>query len=231
MGWVTFARSLAPKTGHFYVIEIKQGAAGVHLFNHGYISHRQGPVVEGESLKGLTVGAPWTGRFTEGDPQTLSDLGDPKGLAGMDRCYYADTRSMNCHGDHAPQVPFKLSLKGRGAGPAHAIQIRVEDDIAAGQAERRIKKTELRLQLTNTQKSFHRIRCVVNGKPVDLASAGRIRNQRGDEWVVVDDPPVQNGINTVLVFLEGMKTPAEYTQRGDPWPSLESCEILVRTSL
>ena len=66
---------------------------------------------------------------------------------------------------------------------------------------------------------------MVNGKPVDLASAGRIKNQRGDEWVVVDDPPVQNGINTVLVFLEGMKTPAEYTQRGDPWPSLESCEI------
>ncbi len=25
MGWVTFARSLAPKTGHFYVIEIIYG--------------------------------------------------------------------------------------------------------------------------------------------------------------------------------------------------------------
>ena len=27
-GWVTFARSLAPKTGHFYVIEIRQDRSG-----------------------------------------------------------------------------------------------------------------------------------------------------------------------------------------------------------
>jgi len=41
-------------------------------------------------------------------------------------------------------------------------------------------------------------------------------------------PPVQQGINTILVVLEGMKTPAEYAGRGGPWPTIHNCEIIVR---
>jgi len=41
-------------------------------------------------------------------------------------------------------------------------------------------------------------------------------------------PPVQQGINTILVVLKGMKTPAEYAGRGGPWPTIYNCEIIVR---
>ena len=147
----------------------------------------------------------------------------------LDRCYYAESRAMNFPGDYPPQVPQQLSLAGRGAGPAHAIRIRVDDDIAAGRAAGRIRKTELRLRLTHVEKSLGRVRCEVNGEGVDLASAGRIRNRKGEEWLVVENPPVRGGVNSVLVVLEGKKTPEEHTGRYAPWPTLESCEIVVKT--
>lgn len=207
----------------------RQGAAGVHLFNYDYRSHRQRPVPEGTEVVAKPVGAGKGGRFTPSDLQDLKDLGDAEALKRLDRCYYAETRAMNFPGDYPPQVPQRLSLVGRGAGPAHAISIRVDDDIAAGRAAGRIRKTELRLRLTHVEKSLGRVRCQVNGKPVDLSSAGRIRNRKGEEWLVVENPPVTGGVNTVLVVLDGMKTPAEHTDRYAPWPTLESCEIIVKT--
>ena len=206
----------------------KQGAAGVHLFNYGYRGHRQRPVPEGTEMVAKPVGTDLRGYFTPSDLQDMKNLGDAKALEKLDRCYHAETRAMNTAGDYPAQVPMMLSLVGRGAGPAHAIEIRVDDDISAGLAEGRIKKTELRLRLTHTQKSFDRIRCEVNGTRVDLASAGKIQNSRGHEWLVLDNPPVKNGINTILLVLEGIRTPAEHAKRRDPWPTLESCEIIVK---
>lgn len=206
----------------------KQGAAGVHLFNYDYRSHRQRPVPEGAEVAARPVGTDKPGHFTASDLQDLKDLGDSKALERLDRCYYAESRAMNFPGDHPPQVPQQLSLAGRGAGPAHAMRIRVDDDIAAGRAGGRIRKTELRLRLTHVEKSLERVRCEVNGERVDLSNAGRIRNRKGEEWLVVENPPVRGGVNSVLVVLEGKKTPAEHTHRHAPWPTLESCEIIVK---
>ena len=206
----------------------RQGAAGFHLFNYDYASHRPKPAPEGEPLAAETPISTWVGRFTPVDLEELSNLGSAESLAGLDRIYYAATRRLNHIGDYPPQVPYKLSLIGRGAGPANAIRIRVDDDIAGGLADGRIKKTELRLFFSDYQKSFGRIRCEVNGNQIDLASARRIKNNRGEEWLILDDPPIREGENTILLALEGMKTPAEYTRRGGPWPSIHGCEIVVR---
>ena len=146
----------------------RQGAAGVHLFNYDYRSHRQRPVPEGAEVAAKPVGTDKPGHFTASDLQDLKDLGDPKALERLDRCYYAESRAMNFPGDHPPQVPQQLSLAGRGAGAAHAIRIRVDDDIAAGRADGRIRKTELRLRLTHVEDSLRRVRCEVNGEGVDL---------------------------------------------------------------
>ena len=105
----------------------------------------------------------------------------------------------------------------------------MDDDIAAGRAAGRIRKTELRLRLTHAEKSLRRVRCEVNGEEVDLSAAGKIRNRKGEEWLVVEDPPVKGGVNSVLVVLDGKKTPAEHADRYAPWPTLESCEIIVKT--
>ncbi len=206
----------------------RQGAAGFHLFNYDYRSHRPNPVPQGEPLSAETPINTWVGHFTSADLEAFTELASEEALASLDRCYYAASRELNHLGDYPPQVPYKLSTIGRGAGPANAIQIRVNDDIAGGLADGRIKKTELRLRLTDTQKSFNRIRCDVNGTQVDLSSGTTIKNSKGDTWLVLDNPPVKNGINTILLALEGMKTPAEYTGRGGPWPTLHSCEIIVK---
>ena len=206
----------------------RQGAAGFHLFNYDYRTHRPNPAPKGESLIAETPINTWAGHFTSADLGAFAELASEEALTRLDRCYYAATRELNHHGDYPPQVPYKLSTIGRGAGPANAIRIRVDDDIAGGLADGRIKKIELRLRFTNTQKSFDRIRCEVNGTQVDLSSATTIKNFRGQEWLVLENPPVKNGINTILLALEGMKTPAEYTGRGGPWPTIHNCEIIVR---
>ncbi len=206
----------------------RQGAAGFHLFNYDYRTHRPNPAPKGESLIAETPINTWAGHFTSADLGAFAELASVEALTRLDRCYYAATRELNHHGDYPPQVPYKLSTIGRGAGPANAIRIRVDDDIPGGLADGRIKKIELRLRFTNTQKSFDRIRCEVNGTQVDLSSATTIKNFRGQEWLVLENPPVKNGINTILLALEGMKTPAEYTGRGGPWPTIHNCEIIVR---
>ena len=139
----------------------------------------------------------------------------------MDRCYYAENRRYHHRGNYPPQVPRKLALMDRGAGVAHALRIQVDDDIARGLSEGRIGKTELRLGLAEYEASMSRIRCEVNGVRVDVSSARRIRSQAGEEWLVLENPPVKEGVNTILVVLERMQTP-------DPWPTLHGCEIIVR---
>ena len=114
----------------------KQGAVGVHLFNNGYHGHRPRPVPEGEERIAKPVGTDLRGYFTRYDLKNFADLGNSKALESLDRCYYAEHRDLNSLGDYPPQVPFKLSLVGRGAGSDHAIKIRVDDDIAAGAGRR-----------------------------------------------------------------------------------------------
>ena len=179
----------------------RQGAVGFHLFNYDYRSHRPNPVPKGETLSAETPVNTWVGHFTSTDLRAIAELASEAALSRLDRCYYAATRELNHQGDYPPQLPYKLSTIGRGAGPANAIQIRVDDDIAAGLAEGRIKETELRLRLTDIQESFDRIRCEVNGSKLDLSSGTTLKDSRGDEWLVLDNPPVQQGINTILVVL------------------------------
>ena len=50
-----------------------------------------------------------------------------------------------------------------------------------------------------------------------------VTNSQGQQWFVFDDPPLRQGLNTILLVLEGIKTP-------DPWPSVQQCEILILTS-
>ena len=196
----------------------QHGTAGVWLFNYDYASHRQGPVPAGEKLFAVSNDGR-AGRFTAADLQTLRDLGDHRVLNRLNRCYYLSNSGSS--GDHRPQVPRKLALVGRGAGLAHSFRIAIKEDIAGGLADGRIKSTQLRLRLTEHEKSMDQIRCQVNGKRVDLASAHTVANWSGQKWLVVENPPIVDGINTVLVVLEGLKTP-------EPWPTLHQCEVIIK---
>ena len=51
MGWVTFARSLAPKTGHFYVIEIRGHQLKIPVLYKGELDSFLGPRRDGEFVK------------------------------------------------------------------------------------------------------------------------------------------------------------------------------------
>ena len=217
----------------------RQGAAGVHLFNHDYANHRASPVAEGD-VSDMPVRAfppicenrmgPFaTDRLTRRDLQTLRDLGDPGALERLDRCYQLAPRG-SC-GDYEPQVPRKLALTGRGAGKGHLLRFQIEEDVEGGRADGRIRKTELRLRLTEYEANLARIVCEVNDQPVDLQAAWKLRNSTGEEWLVVDDPPIRRGSNTVLVVLEGWDPPNGWEQRGpgigEGWPTLHQCELVV----
>ena len=230
----------------------KQGASGIHLFNYDYSSHRPQPIPEHDTSNMPIVEYPpvyrsWTGiteteqspnnqfdtdRFTRKDLQALRDLSNPRELERLNRCYYLNGNSYP--GEYPPQVPRNLAIIGRGAGPGHAMRLTVEDDIPAGLADGRIKKTELRLRLTDHEKSMNRIRCEVNGKLVDLSSAWKINNSHGEEWLVVDNPPLKQGENTVLVLLEGYKPPQGWVLTGSgvgkSWPTLHQCELFIKTN-
>ena len=187
----------------------RDGAAGLHLFNYDYPSHRAGPAQSDD--------------FNEYDPhhlETIRELKDPALLAHRNRCYYLPSPHHNPGADHRLKLPRKLGLQGRGAGSGHALEIAVRDDIAKGRTEGRVVSTELRLRLTDWEESVGRLHLEVNGHRVDFAPQRRVQNSRGQEWLVFVDPPLVTGVNKVLLLLEGIVTP-------EPWPSLEQCEILV----
>ena len=219
----------------------KEGATGIHLYNHDYASFRPQPVsaadesdmplVEYPSQYRELTGHMATDRLTRKELQTYRDLADPKTLERLSRCYYLNERQDL--GDHNRQVPRKLAIVGRGAGPGHAMHLKVEDDIAGGLAKGRIASTELRLRLSDYEQSLPRIRCEVNGEPVDLCAARKIESSSGDQWLVVDNPPIHEGENTVLVLLEGFKLPEGTPMKepgvggSPPWPTVHQCELLV----
>ena len=72
----------------------------------------------------------------------------------------------------------------------------------------------------------------MNDQRIDLYSAAKLRNSEGNEWLVVDNPPLRQGDNAVLVVLEGAEGPNEWVLKmpavNDGWPSLEQCELVVR---
>ena len=187
-----------------------EGAAGVHLFNYDYPSHRAGP-----------TGSDDFNVFEEYHLQTLRDLREPRSLERRNRCYYLPAPPNRGGGPgHRIQVPRKLALMGRGAGPEHAMRLVVREDIEKGKAEGRIEKAELRLRMEDLEGSQGHIRFEVNGKVLPFEPDGTVTNSQGQQWFVFDDPPLRRGINTVLLVLEGVETP-------DPWPSVQQCEILV----
>ena len=101
------------------------------------------------------------------------------------------------------------------------MRLEINDDIAAGLAEGRIKKIELRLRLTDHENSMDRILCELNDQKIDLSSARSISNSGGQEWLVIDNPPVRGGENIIFMVLEGLKTP-------DPWPTLHQVEVIIK---
>jgi hypothetical protein len=185
----------------------REGADGVHVFNYDYPSHRAGPSPSDDFND-----------YDELHLQTLLDLRDPEVLARRQRCYYLPAPDHSPGGDHRLQLPRKLALVGRGAGGEHALRLTVHDD-NSGRAGR-IAPTQLRLRLVDADHVTDRLRFEVNGQPLAFAPSRRLSNSRGEEWLVFDDPPLKEGVNTVLLLLEGMVTP-------EPWPSLERCEIVV----
>ena len=190
----------------------REGAAGVHLFNYDYLSHRAGPTNSND----FNI-------FDDYHLQTIRDLRDPSSLAQRNRCYYLPSPAGAGRADHRIQVPRKLVLMGRGAGSEHAMRLIVHDDIEGGKTEGRIVKTELRLRMEDVEDSLERIHLKVNGKVLPFTPSRTVTNSQGQQWFVFDDPPLQQGLNTILLLLEGIKTP-------DPWPSVQQCEILVLTS-
>ena len=114
--------------------------------------------------------------------------------------------------DHRTQVPRKLALMGRGAGPEHAMRLIVHDDIDAGKAEGRIEKTELRLRVEDVEGVLDRIHLEVNDKSIPFTPRRTITNSQDQQWFVFDDPPLRQGLNTILLLLEGIKTPSSLAQ-------------------
>ncbi len=74
--------------------------------------------------------------------------------------------------------------------------------------------------LEDCEGSEGRLHLAVNGQRLDPAPDRVVENRRGRRWMVFDGPPLRQGINTVLVILDGSRTPS-------PWPRLESCEIVL----
>ena len=190
----------------------REGAAGVHLFNYDYPSHRAGPT----DNRDFNV-------FDDYHLQTVRDLREPSSLERRNRCYYLPSPTGAGKADHRLQVPRKLALMGRGAGSEHAIRLIVHDDIEGGKAERRIRKTELRLRMEDFEGSLERIHFEVNGRILPFTPSRTVTNSQDQQWFVFDDPPLQQGLNRILLLLEGIETP-------NPWPSVQQCEILVLTS-
>ena len=188
----------------------REGAAGVHLFNYDYPSHRAGPTNSND----FNV-------YDDYHLQTIRDLREPASLGQRDRCYYLPSRAGGA--DHRTQVPRKLALRDRGAGPEHAMRLTVHDDIDDGKAKGRIKRTELRLRVEDVEGSLDRIHLEVNGKALPFTPNWTVTNSQDQQWFVFDDPPLRQGLNTILLILEGIETP-------NPWPSVQQCEILVLTS-
>ena len=184
----------------------RDGADGVHLFNFGYPSHRAAPAASGDFND-----------FDDYHLRMVAELRDPAVLERRNRCYYLPAAAGP---DHRPQLPRKLALAGRGAGPEHALRIRVDDDVEAGLAEGRIARCELRLCLEDCEGAEGRLELTVNGTRLDPSPDRIVESSRGRRWRVFDGPPLRRGINTVLVILDGSRTPS-------PWPRLESCEILL----
>ncbi len=187
----------------------RDGAAGIALFNYDYGTHRAGPV-PGDYHD-----------LTEDHLQTIRDLREPEALARRDRCYYlGGPAAPSGWGDHRPVLPRRLALRGRGAGDGHALHVTIVDDLDAGRADGRIRRTELRLRLTDYEESKERLHLAVNGRRLPFAPDRTVANGAGDEWLVFDDPGLRAGSNAVLLILDGAATPK-------PWPVLHSVEAMV----
>ena len=187
----------------------RDGGAGIALFNYDYGTHRAGPV-PGDYHD-----------LTEDHVQTIRDLRDPQALARRDRCYYlGGPPSASGWGDHRPVLPRRLALHGRGAGDGHALRVSITDDLDAGLADGRIRRTELRLRLTDYEASKERLHLAVNGRRLPFTPDRTVANGAGDEWLVFDDPGLRAGSNAVLLILDGASTPK-------PWPVLHSLEAMV----
>ena len=77
--------------------------------------------------------------------------------------------------------------------------------------------------MEDLEDSLDRIHFEVNGMTLPFTPSRTVTNSQGQQWFVFDDPPLRQGLNTILLVLEGIETP-------DPWPSVQQCEILVLTS-
>ena len=177
---------------------------------NGDPTHRAGPATSGDFND-----------FEAYHLQTIRDLRDADVLERRNRCYALPSPpSAAGLTDHRLQLPRKLAMMGRGAGPEHALRINVNDDVEAGKADGRFARTELRLGLIDYEGVTDRVHLELNGQQIPFQPRRTIDNSRGDKWLVFEDAPIRDGVNTVLVLLQGAQTP-------DPWPTLKYCELLL----
>ena len=192
-----------------------QGAGGVYVFN--YDCHR--------ACRAWRRGEPIDEKELAADLQLLRELGDPETMKGLNRSYVVSDSHIcknpgYAPGDPRPQVPRKLPMIERGAGEYHALTLTIEDDVAAGLADGRIKSTELRVRLVDHEQCVDRIVCEVNGTRVELDPSRTIKNQWDDTWVIADGVPIRKGENRIFLAVRGAAAPS-------PWPMVEQCEVVV----
>ena len=153
-----------------------------------------------------------------------ADLREPSSLEWRNRCYYLPSPTGAGRSRSPPPSAAQVGThETEGQVPSTRCALSSTMMLMSGKVEERISKTELRLRMEDFEDSLSRIHFEVNGRNLSFTPSRTVANGQDQQWFVFDDPPLQQGLNTILLLLEGIATP-------DPWPSIQQCEILVLTS-
>jgi len=175
-----------------------EGARGMYLFN--YRQHRTDRA----------------GQYLPQELEGLCQFGDPTTLQGRNKTFFATGGAWKAQTELPHQLPRKLGIAGRFSDSRHCVLLKVADDLETQRAAGALRRVQLRVRLQDLGEARSRVRCEVNGRPLDFA---RFR-QVGREVYACDNPPVRQGDNSVLFLLDGIVAP-------DPWPVLSLVEIAV----
>ena len=71
--------------------------------------------------------------------------------------------------------------------------------------------------MEDVEDSLYRVHFEINGMILPFTPSRIVTNSQGQRWFVFDHPPLRQGLNTILLLLEGIKTP-------DPCPAYNSAK-------